>query len=156
MSREAPRALDTLAVHERGLKTLGVRVRHQNETALAVAKALESDPHVGRVFYPGLASHPQHALAKALLAGGGGVVSFELTGGAPAAARFIGRLTLPLHAPSLGGVESLVTVPGATTHAAMPEAERRAAGLSDGLVRLSIGLEDAGELIADLRQALSD
>jgi cystathionine beta-lyase/cystathionine gamma-synthase len=140
---------------QRGLKTLGVRVRRQNETALAVAQALEANRRVARVFYPGLPSHPQHARARQLFAGGGGVVSFELPGGAVAADRFIRRLTLPLHAPSLGGVESLVTCPGTTTHAGMPEAEKQAAGLSDGLVRLSVGLEEAGELIADLEQALA-
>lgn len=140
----------------RGLKTLGVRVRQQCATALAVAQALHAHPRVTRVCYPGLPSHPGHARAKELLHGGfGAMLSFELEGGVAATERLFSRMRLPIDAPSLGGPESLVTRPAQTSHAGLDPEVRRAMGIGDGLVRMSVGLEDAGDLIADLQQALS-
>ncbi|MCA9705327.1 MAG: aminotransferase class I/II-fold pyridoxal phosphate-dependent enzyme [Myxococcales bacterium] len=140
----------------RGLKTLGVRVRQQCATALAVARALEQHPAVAQIHYPGLPSHPGHARAEALLRGGfGGMLSFELHGGVEAAERFVSRLRLPADAPSLGGPETLVTRPAQTSHAGLDPDVRRALGIGDGLLRMSIGLEDPYDLVADLQQALS-
>jgi cystathionine beta-lyase/cystathionine gamma-synthase len=138
----------------RGLKTLSLRVRHQNAAAMAIARWLEGQPGVGRVFYPMLPSHPGHARARGLLEGGGGVLSFELEGGVVAAERLIGRLRLAAHAPSLGGTETLITRPAESSHAGLSPEERRAAGISDGLVRLSLGLEATEDLVDDLAQAL--
>jgi cystathionine beta-lyase/cystathionine gamma-synthase len=140
----------------RGLKTLGVRVRQQCATALAVARALHEHPRVTRVYYPGLPSHPGHARAKAQLHGGfGAMLSFELEGGVTATHELYSRLRLPIDAPSLGGPETLVTRPAQTSHAGLDPEVRRHLGIGDGLVRMSVGLEDAEDLIADLRQALS-
>jgi cystathionine beta-lyase/cystathionine gamma-synthase len=139
---------------DRGLKTLDVRVRRQNETALAVARWLEQQPQVSRVVYPGLPSHPDHALASELMDGFGGMVSLVLAGGGPAADRFMDALTLAIPAPSLGGVETLVSQPRYTSHAAWTLEERAASGIPDGFVRLSIGLEDAEDLIGDFARAL--
>jgi cystathionine beta-lyase/cystathionine gamma-synthase len=140
----------------RGLKTLGVRVRQQCQTAMAVAQALHEHPAVARVCYPGLPSHPGHARARALLGGGfGAMLSFELVGGVEAADRLVTRLRLAIDAPSLGGPETLVTRPAQTSHAGLEPGLRRALGIGDGLVRMSVGLEDADDLVADLRQALS-
>ena len=139
----------------RGLKTLGVRVRQQNKSALELARVLERHPAVERVYYPGLASHPRHDRARALFDGFGGMLSFELAGGLEAAARLFGRLELPICAPSLGGVETLITRPTTTSHAGMSPEERQRAGISDALVRLSVGIEDTEDLIADLEQALA-
>jgi cystathionine beta-lyase/cystathionine gamma-synthase len=140
----------------RGLKTLGVRVRQQCGTALAVARALHEQPRVTRVYYPGLPSHPGHARAKALLHGGfGGMLSFDLEGGVAAAERLFSRLRLPINAPSLGGPETLVTRPALTSHAGLDPEVRRGLGIGDGLVRMSVGLEDPDDLLADLQQALS-
>ncbi len=138
----------------RGMKTLALRVRHQNRSALAVAEHLAGHPAVDAVNYPGLANHPGHARAGNLLAGFGGMVSFTLKGGLAAAERFMQRLTLPIVAPSLGGVETLITRPATTSHAGLSPAARRAAGISDALVRLSVGIEDTADLIEDLTAAL--
>ncbi len=140
---------------ERGMKTLEVRVRRQNASALAVATWLEAQPKVARVHYPGLASHPDHELAARTLDGAGGMVGLELAGGPKAAERCLRALRLVLHAPSLGGVETLVSEPRFTSHAAMTAEARAAAGIPDGFLRLSIGLEDPEDLIADLARGLA-
>lgn len=138
----------------RGIKTLAVRVRHQGESSLRIAHFLEQHPRVVRVSYPGLKSHPSHLRACELLDGFGGVLSFELDGGAKAAEELIARATLPISAPSLGGVETLIMRPAVTSHAGMSREERARAGIRDGLVRLSVGLESPDDLIADLGDAL--
>jgi cystathionine beta-lyase/cystathionine gamma-synthase len=139
---------------DRGLKTLFVRVRHQNESAKAIACAIERHPAVAHVNYPGLARHPQHARARELFTGFGGMLSFELHGGAEAADGFMARTTLPILAPSLGGVETLLTRPALTSHAGMSAADRRTVGISDGLIRMSVGLEATVEILEDLLRAL--
>jgi cystathionine beta-lyase/cystathionine gamma-synthase len=139
----------------RGMKTLGVRVERQGENAIAVAKFLEKHPKVARVHYPGLASHPDHALAKKQMKGFGSMLAFDLKGGLPAARRFCDRVRLFLLAASLGGVESLVVLPIYSSHYNMSGQELARAGVSSGTVRVSIGLEDAEDLIADLQQALN-
>ena len=139
---------------ERGLKTIGLRVRRQSATALALARFLDERPEVGRVHYPGLPSHPQHERAARLLSGGfGGMVSFEMAGGAAAAERFASRVTLPALAASLGGVESLIVRPAAAIHSGLAAAEREAMGISGGLLRFSTGIESADDLIADFAAA---
>jgi cystathionine beta-lyase/cystathionine gamma-synthase len=138
----------------RGLKTLAVRLRQQCATAQTVAEFLVTHPAVAAVNYPGLPTHPGHARVRELFGGFGGMLSFELRGGAPAADAFLGKLQLLTNAPSLGGPESLVTLPAQTSHVGMAPDARRALGISDGLVRLSVGLEDARDLVDDLRQAL--
>ena len=139
----------------RGIKTLGVRVQRQGENAMAVAKFLEKHPKVARVHYPGLRSHPDHALAKKQMRGFGGMLAFDLKGGLPAARRFCDRARLFLLAASLGGVESLVILPVYSSHYNMTEEELRRAGVSPGTVRVSLGLEDKEDLIEDLKQALA-
>ena len=138
----------------RGLKTLAVRVRQQNVSALTLSSVLEDHPAVTRVNYPGLASNSGHERARRLFDGFGGMLSFELAGGASAATRLESALRIPIVAPSLGGVESLVTRPAATSHAGLTAEERREVGVSDGLVRVSVGIEGTGDLIEDFRQAL--
>jgi cystathionine beta-lyase/cystathionine gamma-synthase len=138
----------------RGLKTLSVRVERQNETALALARFLSRQRAVARLNYPGLPAHPAHARAKRLFDGFGGMLSFEPRGGVRAADRLIARLRLPISAPSLGGVESLITRPATTSHAGMSPDDRARLGISDSLVRVSVGLEAAADLIEDFRQAL--
>lgn len=138
----------------RGLRTLAIRVRHQAHTASALASALEGHPAVSRVHYPGLASHPDHARAGALLSGFGGMLAFEPKGGTKAARRFLERLVLGVDAPSLGGPETLVTLPSVTSHKGLDPVVRRAIGIADELVRVSVGLETAEDLIADFEQAL--
>jgi cystathionine beta-lyase/cystathionine gamma-synthase len=138
----------------RGVKTLWVRVRHQNESALAIAKFLASRPEVARVNYPGLPSHPRHERARRLFAGFGGMLSFELQGGADAAKRFISATTLPIKAPSLGGVETLLTQPALTSHAGLSREDRRRLGITDGLVRMSVGLEATEDIVEDFTAAL--
>lgn len=138
----------------RGLKTLAVRVRYQNESAQRMAQFLSAHAAIERVMYPGLTSHPQHARAAALFDGLGGMISFELRGGLDAAERFLARLKLPAVAPSLGGVDSLVVRPAAAVHSNLSPEERAASGISDGLIRLSMGLEGTDDLIADFEQAL--
>ncbi|MFO7169365.1 MAG: cystathionine gamma-synthase [Chloroflexota bacterium] len=135
----------------RGLKTLAVRMRAHEQNALAVARFLESHPAVEQVIYPGLPSHPQHELAKRLMDGFGGMVSFTPRGGVEAANRIVTRTKLFTLAESLGGVESLIELPAAMTHASVAGSPLE---VPAGLVRLSVGIEDADDLIADLRQAL--
>ena len=139
----------------RGVKTLFVRVRYQNESALEIARFLEGRGEIVRVNYPGLESHPSHERAKRLFEGFGGMLSYELTGGAGAAKRFIAATELPIKAPSLGGVETLLTQPALTSHAGMSREDRARLGITDGLVRMSVGLEATEELIEDLGQALT-
>lgn len=139
----------------RGMKSLGPRVRQQCATAMAVAKYLIRHPKVSRVHYPGLASHPDHALARRQMADFGAMMAFDLKGGLPAARRFCDRMQLFLIAASLGGVESLAVLPAYTSHYKMSRQELAAAGVEPGTVRLSVGLEDAADLIEDLRQALA-
>ncbi len=139
----------------RGLKTLDVRVRRQCATALAVAKFLARHPKVARVHYPGLPSHPDHRLARRQMRGFGAMLAFDLRGGLPAARRFCDRVRVFLLAASLGGVESLVVLPIYTSHYRMSRQELAAAGVEPGTVRVSIGLEDPQDLIADLKQALA-
>ncbi len=139
----------------RGTKTLALRMDRHNSNAMAIARFLESHSAVERVFYPGLASHPQHALAKRQMSGFGGMVSFELRGGVAAGNTFASSTRLFTLAESLGGVESLVETPPSMTHASIPAEARRAAGLADGLVRLSVGVEHISDLLADIEQALA-
>jgi cystathionine beta-lyase/cystathionine gamma-synthase len=139
----------------RGMKTLAVRVRHQNASALEIAQFLESRPEVETVHYPGLASHPQHQRAEELFDGYGGMLSFELKGGVELAQGFIENTTLPICAPSLGGVESLITRPVTTSHACLSAEECKEVGISESLIRMSVGLEATTDLIADFEQALS-
>lgn len=141
---------------ERGLKTLGLRVPHQARSAQRVAEFLASHPAVARVSYPGLASHPQHDRAARLLNGFGAMLAFELDGGAAAADVMLSRLQLPVHAPSLGGAESLIIRPAVAVHSGLTDAERAASGVSDSLIRFSIGLESAEDLVDDLSHALED
>ena len=138
----------------RSLRTLVVRVRAQNASALAVAQALQGHPRVARVLYPGLASFPGHALAARQMTGFGGMLTIEVRGGGAAASQTADRLTLFGLAPSLGGVESPVTQPCTTTHHGLTPEERARRGIADTMLRLSVGLEDADDLIADLFQAL--
>lgn len=138
----------------RGLKTLALRVEFQNRSTLEIARFLAAHPRVVRVNYPGLPDHPQHERARRLLHGFGGMLSFELEGGATAATRLLERVQLPVVAPSLGGVETLITRPAATSHAGLSAEERQRLGIGEGLVRLSVGIEDTADLIADLGQAL--
>jgi cystathionine beta-lyase/cystathionine gamma-synthase len=140
---------------QRGMKTLAVRVRHQNDTALKLGRFLEAHPAVAAVNYPGLERHPNHHRAGELLDGFGGMVSFELQGGVGSAEKLISRLTLPISAPSLGGVESLITRPATTSHSGMTPEERHGAGIADHLIRLSVGLEAADDLIRDFERALA-
>ncbi len=138
----------------RGMKTLQIRVEQECRNAMAVAKYLARHPKVARVHYPGLASHPDHALAKRQMRGFGSLLAFDLKGGLKAARRFCDRVRIFLVAASLGGVESLVILPIYSSHYRMSAAELRAAGVEPGTVRASIGLEDPEDLIEDLRQAL--
>jgi len=139
----------------RGIKTLAVRVKYQNESALGLARFLESHPSVGIVNYPGLESHPGYSRARELFDGCSGMLSFELKDGVEAAERLLNKLTLPISAPSLGGVETLITRPVTTSHAGMSPEDRQASGISDSLIRLSVGIEAAEDLVADFDQALN-
>lgn len=138
----------------RGIKTLPLRMERHEKNAFAVAQFLSGHHKVAAVFYPGLASHPQHALAKKQMTGFSGMLSFELKGGENEAKRFLSNLHLFALAESLGGVESLIEHPATMTHASVPHPERKKVGVSDSLIRVSVGIENAEDLIADLDQAL--
>lgn len=162
--RQVKRKLDhlggTLDTHacsllHRGLKTLVLRVRAQNANALALARFLAKHPRVTQAVYPGLEAHPDHARAKRWFRGFGGVVSFEHAGGLEAADRCLSLLKLPFIAPSLGGVETLVTRPATTSHSGIKRETRIAMGITDSLVRVSVGIEAPEDLIADFEQALA-
>lgn len=141
---------------QRGMKTLVLRVRYQNESALKIARFLEKHPAVAKVNYAGLESHPQHRIARDLFEGCSGMLSFELKGGATAAERFLKAVTVPLLAPSLGGVETLLTQPALTSHAGLDPQERNRIGITDGLIRMSIGIEATEDILEDLKQALEN
>jgi cystathionine beta-lyase/cystathionine gamma-synthase len=138
---------------DRGLRTLAVRMERHNANGFAVARWAERQRWVARVHYPGLESHPDHELASEILGGYGGMVGLELRGGPEAAGRLLTRLKLIIHAPSLGGVESLISEPRITSHSEFTAAERERLGIPDGFLRLSCGIEDADDIIADLEQA---
>jgi cystathionine gamma-lyase len=137
----------------RGLKTLGVRMKRHVESARAIADWLARHVQVARVLYPGLPTHEGHALAAAQMSGPGGMISFDIAGGMPQAAAFLRALEIFACAESLGGVESLAEHPATMTHASLPVEARRAVGIGDGLIRLSIGLEDVRDLVADMERA---
>lgn len=139
----------------RGVKTLHIRMREHERSALKVATHLSSHPKVDKVVYPGLPSHPQHELAKKQMKGFGGMVSFYIKGGAQESKIFLENIRIFALAESLGGVESLIELPSVMTHASVPAEERAKLGISDSLIRLSIGIEDVEDLIADIDQALS-
>ena len=138
----------------RGIKTLALRVRFQNESALKLAQFLEGHPRVARVNYAGLESHPNHARARELFEGFGGVLSFELGGDVEAADSVLKKVKLPIVAPSLGGVETLITRPATTSHSGMPSEDRARLGITDTLIRVSVGIEATEDLIEDFDQAL--
>jgi cystathionine gamma-lyase len=148
-----PSPLDCYLVM-RGLKTLALRMERHQQNALRVARFLEGHPAVARVLYPGLESHPQHALARRQMSGFSGMLSFELRGGLGAARRLLERVRIFSCAESLGGVESLIEHPALMTHASVPVEKRAELGIGDGLVRLSAGIEHADDLVEDLDQAL--
>ena len=139
----------------RGLKTLALRMERHCNNAAAIASYLEAHPKVERVYYPGLESHPQHDLAKRQMEAYGGMVTAILKGGLEESRRFLERVQIFALAESLGGVESLIEHPAIMTHASIPSENRAALGIGDGLVRLSVGVEDRDDLIADLEQALT-
>lgn len=138
----------------RGMKTLALRVRYQNDSALALARFLNEHSAVKQVNYPGLESHAGYGRARELFDGFSGMLSFEPEGGREAAQRFIQGVTIPIVAPSLGGVETLVTLPAVTSHAGLSAAERHRLGISDSLIRVSVGIENTADLIADFDRAL--
>ena len=138
----------------RGLKTLALRVRFQNESTLKIARFLEEHPAVKKVNYPGLRSHPRHQRACELFDGFSGMLSFELKGGVKAAERFMQNTTIPFVAPSLGGVESLITRPVTTSHSGMSPEDRKKLGISESLIRVSVGIEATEDIIEDFDQAL--
>ncbi|HMG19895.1 MAG TPA: aminotransferase class I/II-fold pyridoxal phosphate-dependent enzyme [Kofleriaceae bacterium] len=140
---------------QRGLKTLALRVRYQCQSALEIARYLAGHPAVAQVNYPGLESHPHHARAREWLTGMGGLLSFELAGGVAAAEQLFQRVAIPLSAPSLGGPETLITRPAMTSHAGMAAEARRRQGITDGLIRMSVGLESTQDLIDDFSAALA-
>lgn len=139
----------------RGLKTLALRMHRHNETALRLAQFLDAHPLVATVNYPGLENSAEHERAQALFDGFGGMMSLEVEGGGEAAEQLMCRLTLSIVAPSLGGVETLITRPTLTSHAEMAPSDRQRLGITDGLLRLSVGIEAAGDLVADFEQALA-
>jgi methionine-gamma-lyase len=140
----------------RGIKTLSLRVRQGQQNAQAVAEFLEKHPKVARVRYPGLASHPQFVLAKELMRGSGTTMTFELKGGFEAGKTLMNSVKMIMLAVSLGGVESLIQHPASMTHSKMTKSARETAGITDGLVRLAVGIEDISDIIADLEKALSN
>jgi cystathionine gamma-lyase len=139
----------------RGLKTLHVRMDRHEHNARALAAWLSGHAQVERVIYPGLESHPQHALARRQQRGFGGMISFDLRGGVEAARRFLKECRVFTLAESLGGVESLIEHPAIMTHASIPPDRRRSLGIGDGLIRLSVGIEDLDDLRADLERAFA-
>jgi cystathionine beta-lyase/cystathionine gamma-synthase len=140
----------------RGLKTLALRVNYQNASALAIARHLEKHSRITRINYPGLESHPNHAIAKNLFDGFGGMLSYEIDGNLDTVDRFFHKVQIPVIAPSLGGVESLLTRPAVTSHASLSPEDRIKAGVTDTLVRMSVGIEATEDVIADLDQALTE
>jgi cystathionine beta-lyase/cystathionine gamma-synthase len=138
---------------DRGLRTLAVRMERHNANGLAVARWATKQKWIAKVHYPGLESHPDHAVAAGALGGFGGMVGLELSGGVPAVERFLSRLKVVIYAPSLGGVESLMSEPRLSSHVHLSPADRAALGFPVGFVRLSCGIEDADDLVADLEQA---
>jgi len=140
----------------RGMKTLGVRIARHNTNALTIARWLETHPGVSRVFYPGLESHPDHDIARRQMRGFGGMVCFECRDGQDGAVRFFDRIALVQRAASLGGVESLCSLPVLTSQYGLSDDQLAEAGVTRGMVRLSVGLEDSDDLIADLSQALGN
>ena len=140
----------------RGIKTLALRVRHQNDSAMKIAGFLEAHPRVQRVNYPGLESSDSHKRARSFFDGFGGMISFEIEDGLAQTHRFLDRISIPIVAPSLGGAETLVTLPATTSHVGMSTEHRRSLGISDSLIRVSVGLESADELIEDFDAALSE
>ena len=139
----------------RGIKTLAIRMERHAENALKIAQFLESHPKVRKVIYPGLSSHPQHEIAKKQMAGFGGIITFFIKGGLEAARRFLERVKIFSLAESLGGVESLIEHPAIMTHASLPKEVREKIGISDELIRVSVGIEHVDDLISDLKQALT-
>ena len=150
-------ALDPMAAYQllRGMKTLHLRIRQQNESALQIARFLEAQPQVSRVFYPGLASHPQHNIARRQMRGFGGVLSFMLQGGFDAVRAFLPRLRYAHLAANLGAVETIAGPPATTSHVECTPEQRKAMGIPEGLIRYSVGIEETDDLIADLKQALN-
>ena len=148
-----PSPLDSFLVL-RGVKTLSVRMARHQENAYRVAEFLSGHPKARHVLYPGLASHPQHALAKRQMKGFGGMMTFEIVGGLPAARAFLAACHVFSCAESLGGVESLIEHPAIMTHASVPPENRAKLGITDGFIRLSVGIEDASDLLDDLKEAL--
>jgi cystathionine beta-lyase/cystathionine gamma-synthase len=140
---------------ERSLKTLGIRVEKQNQNARVIAEYLQKDPRIHRVYYPGLENHPAHAVAKNQMKGFGGMLAFELNSRAPHPEQFLRNLKLITPALSLGGVESIICSPAKTSHEKITAAERAELGITDKLLRLSVGIEDSADLIADLEGALA-
>jgi cystathionine beta-lyase/cystathionine gamma-synthase len=138
----------------RGVKTLDVRMERHCSSAMKIAAWLEKHPKIEKVFYPGLASHPQHALAKKQMRGFGGMITAVMKGDIDAARRMLSACKIFTLAESLGGVESLIEHPAIMTHGSIPKEQREKLGISDGLIRLSVGIEDADDLIADLGAAL--
>ena len=149
-------ALDPMAAYLllRGMKTLHLRIRHQNESALQIARFLEAQPQVSQVFYPGLASHPHHDVARRQMRGFGGVLSFMLKGGFEAVRAFLPRLRYAHLAANLGAVETIAGPPATTSHVECTAEERKAMGIPEGLIRYSVGIEETEDLIGDLTQAL--
>jgi cystathionine gamma-synthase len=149
--------LDPMAAYLliRGLKTLSLRIRQQNDSALKIAHWLQAQPAVAEVFYPGLETHPQHAVARRQMRGFGGVLSFMLHGGFESVKRALPRLRFAHRAANLGAVETIAGTPATTSHVECTAEERAAMGIPEGLIRYSVGIEDPDDLIADLTQALS-
>lgn len=145
---------DSFLAH-RGVKTLGVRMQRHSENALAIAEMLEAHPNIERVIYPGLKSHPDFAICKKQMRTGGGMISAIVKGGVEGASHMLKRTQIFTLAESLGGIESLIEHPGLMTHASIPADVRKAIGIDDGLIRISVGIEDAEDLIADLKAALA-
>jgi cystathionine gamma-synthase len=138
----------------RSIKTLALRVNRQNENAIQMARYLEGHPKIGRVYYPGLESHPNHEIARSQMVGFGGVLSFEVPGGLEAIARFLPCLQYAFMAPNLGQVETVVGPPALTSHVELTEEERKSSGVPEGLVRYAVGIEDIDDLLLDMKNAL--